>query len=142
MTDLQRAKRRLAGHTLCLCRGEDCITSDERGIAPLMRLLGEGADLAGYSAADKVVGRAAAFLFVLAGVREVYAEVLSEGAEKTLAERGVAYSFGSKTARIVNRSGNGFCPMETAVQGVNDPRAAYEILKKALAALAAGQGEN
>ena len=66
MSDLERAKGGLSGHTLCLVRGEEILMRDERGIAPMMALLAEGKDLTGFSAADRVVGKAAAMLFVKA----------------------------------------------------------------------------
>ena len=73
MTDLELAKRNLAGHTICLCKDGRLLTSDKRGISPMMDFIEEDCDVAGYSVADKIVGKAAAFLFVLARVREVYA---------------------------------------------------------------------
>ena len=68
MNDLERAKEGLSGHTLCLARGEEVLVRDERGIAPMMALLAEGKDLKGFSAADRVVGKAAAMLFVKAKI--------------------------------------------------------------------------
>lgn len=35
MTDLERAIAHLPDHTLVLCRGEDTLISDKRGIAPI-----------------------------------------------------------------------------------------------------------
>ena len=65
MTDLELAKRNLAGHTICLCKDGKLLTSDKRGISPMMDFIEEGRDVTGYSVADKIVGKAAAFLFVL-----------------------------------------------------------------------------
>ena len=69
MTDLELAKRNLAGHTICLCKDGKLLTSNKRGISPMMDFIEEGRDVTGYSVADKIVGKAAAFLFVLAGLR-------------------------------------------------------------------------
>ena len=77
MTDLQTAITHLAGHTLALCKGEDILTSDKRGVAPMLGWIREGRDLHGYTAADRVVGKAGAMLFVKAGVCEIYAQTLS-----------------------------------------------------------------
>ena len=81
MTDLEQAKLNLNGHTLSLCKGENRITSDKRGISPMVNLLCGNVSLSGWSAADLVVGKAAALLFVYAKVKEVYGKVLSEEAE-------------------------------------------------------------
>ena len=82
MTDLEHAKRLLnsSSHTCVLCKGEVIHVSDRTGIAPMMDFLDHETDLVGFSAADRIVGKAAALLFALAGVREIYAEVLSESA--------------------------------------------------------------
>ena len=54
-----------------------------------VRLYREGRDLSGFCAADRVVGRAAAMLFVKAGVHAVFAEVMSDGAAALLAAHGI-----------------------------------------------------
>ena len=56
------------------------LTSTERGVKPLLQWLDGENRVKGFSAVDKVVGRAAAFLYVLLEVKEVYAGVMSEGA--------------------------------------------------------------
>ena len=61
LSDLDRAKALLTGGTTCaIIRGARCETSCLRGVKPLLGWL-EG-DWRGAAAADKVVGRAAAFL--------------------------------------------------------------------------------
>lgn len=126
--DLERAKALLTGQITCaIVRGEHAETSTLRGVAPLLTWL-EG-DFAGYSAADKVVGRAAAFLYVLLGVKALYAAVLSKPAEEVLREHGISVSYGTLAERIVNRAGDGLCPMESATMGENDPVRALEKIK-------------
>ena len=49
------------------------ITSDKRGVAPMLDFLREGKRFVGYSAADRVVGKSAAMLFIKAGIKEIYA---------------------------------------------------------------------
>ncbi len=82
MTDLERAKSLLSGseYTCVLCLDDMTFTSTANGIKPLNWWLRDGCRFEGFSAADRVVGRAAAFLYVLLGVKEVYADVLSESA--------------------------------------------------------------
>ncbi len=135
MTDAERARNGLAGHTLCLVKGGDSIVSDARGIRPMLDLLASGRNLTGYSAADVVVGKAAAMLFVKAGVAHVYAGTLSESAEATLVRFGVPYTFGCRTQYIVNRAGTGPCPMESAVLDCDDVETAYRILSRKAAEL-------
>ena len=120
MTDLDRARAALPGHTLALCRGGEVVTSDLRGVMPMLGFLREGRDLFGFCAADRVVGRAAAMLFAKAGVRAVHAEVMSDGAAALLAAHGIDASCDVRTAAIENRQKTGLCPMESAVAGIED----------------------
>ena len=132
--NLKKAKELLkkGGCTVVMCRGSELYTGDERGVKPLVGLVKENRDMTGYSAADKIVVRAAAFLYVLLGVGEVYAEVMSEGAEKLLRGHGITPFSGCLTERIINRAGTGLCPMENAVKDIPDDqpdRALTEILR-------------
>ncbi len=135
MSDLDHAKAALAGHTLCLVREEDVLTFDGRGIAPMMGLLEEGRDLSGYSAADKVVGKAAAMLFFKAHIKELYAETISKAAADFLLGKGLPFSYGKMTERIVNRDGTGWCPMESTVLTTDDAEEGYLLLKQRLASI-------
>lgn len=62
--DLEQAKALLENneeYTCAACRAGESFASEEHGIHPLMRWLNEGTDLSGASAADRIVGKAAAF---------------------------------------------------------------------------------
>ncbi len=125
-------KLKTGDYTCVFYDGADFQYSRERGIKPLIKILDNGKTLEEISAADKVVGRAAAFLYVLLGVRELYAEVISEGAVEVLKKFGIKYEYALLTKRIKNRAGDGFCPMETAVLDVSSPESALEVLKNRL----------
>lgn len=129
MCDLEIAKRGLAGHTLCLCKDGEKLYSDERGIKPIMGFIERGFDLSGYSAADIVVGKAAAMLFVKCKIKAVYAKTLSLHGEKVLKEYGIEYGFSNLTEKIINRTGDDICPMEKTVLLLSDPEEAYIALK-------------
>lgn len=105
---------------------------DGAGIAPALEALDSGR-LEKAIVADRIVGRAAAAIFAVGGVKKLYAGVLSEGAKKFLEERKIAVEYGKLTEMIVNRSGSGRCPMETAVKDLNDERKMVETLRKAVA---------
>ncbi len=133
--DLERAKRRQAdgGYTCVLCKDEREITSSERGVKPLLDLLLE--DCCGFSAADRVVGKGAAFIYVLLGVSAVYAEVLSAPAMDVLRSHGIDFSYDCLVPAIKNRTGDGLCPIESAVMTVNDPYEALDVIKRTLKSL-------
>ncbi|MDE6618223.1 MAG: DUF1893 domain-containing protein [Clostridiales bacterium] len=135
MTDLQIAKNNLSGHTICLCKGGECLYSQSRGIAPMMNFIAGGVDLSGYSVADVVVGKAAALLFVKCGIKYVFAKTLSQGAKSVLELYGISYEYETLTERIINRAGTDTCPMEKAVWDTDKPDEAYSILKDKLKAM-------
>ncbi len=142
MTDKELAIQGLTGHRLCLCRNGICITDDARGIAALLRLLSEGTDLRGYTAADPVVGKAAALLYVKAGIADLHAGTISKGAKAILELYGVPYSFDILTDHIINREGTDICPMERTVLAIDDPEAAFLALQKKLTELQQGRNEH
>lgn len=135
MTDLALARSALEKDLSLTCafvKDGETVTSKERGVKPLLRLAEEGKTLAGTSCADRVVGRAAALLYAFLGAKEVYAFVLSGSAEEVLNAHNIAYGCGKRTPAIVNRRGDGPCPMEEATRGISDPvRAFYAIKAKA-----------
>lgn len=109
--------------------------SDGKGIGDLLKLsLTEGA-LRNAVAADKIVGRAASFLYCRAGVKYLYAETLSEGGAKILTEHGIEFSYKTLTPAIMNRAGTGICPMDSAVKDTEDIDTAYGLIRKRLAEL-------
>lgn len=130
MTDLELAKEGLAGHTICLCKDGQCLTSDRRGIAPMMDWIADGVDLTGYSAADIVVGKAAAMLFVKSGIAAIYAKTISRSAKAYLESHGVSLSYGTLTEYIINREGTDICPMEKTVLATDDAAEGYRLLKE------------
>ena len=119
-------------YTCVLRRGDITLTDDRRGIRPLLELLESDQDVAGFSAADRVVGKAAAFLYCLLGVRSVYAKVISTPALQVLQSCGIDTYYDTQVNAIRNRTGDGFCPMETAVWNLNDPEKAPDAIREAL----------
>lgn len=132
MEDLQKARVLLEaeGYTCVLCRGERLHTSRHRGVRPLMELLDK--DLSGFSAADKVVGKATALLYCLLKVKAVYAAVISDAAAEVLVHNGIAAQWETKVPFIINREGTGRCPMELATEDISDPAQAPEVIAKKL----------
>lgn len=96
----------------------------------MMDFIEGGADLAGYSVADVVVGKAAALLFIKCGINNVFAKTLSENGKKVLEKYGVECEYETLTEKIINRAGTDMCPMGKAVLKCDDPEEAYKILRK------------
>ena len=138
MNDAELAKAELRDHSICICKDGRFFTDDGRGISPMMRFIAEGLDLAGSSAADVIVGKAAAMLFVKAGIAEIYGRVTSKTARDYLCDRGIPCSYDTLTDRIINRKGDDICPMEKTVADIDDPEEGYEALKARLTEMRMG----
>lgn len=115
-----------AGAYSLVMRNGEIRTFDGRGVSDLFRLLKEDpAFMKGAEAADKVIGKGAAALMILGGVRDVYGEVVSEAALRLFEDEGVKVSYGTLVPHIINRKGDGICPVETLCA---DCRTAEECL--------------
>ena len=130
--ELSEAAALLSSYTCVLCRDGTVLTDTRRGIRPLLDLLRSGRDLTGFSAVDRVVGKAAAFLYVLMGIRSLYTPVISTPALEVLERFSIPVTYDRQVAAIQNRTGDGFCPMETAVWKLNDPEKAPDAIREAL----------
>ena len=135
MRDAAKAKDTLTrgGYTCVLCKGDEILNFTQRGVKPLVELLREGKSVKGFAAADKVVGRATAFLYVLLGVGSVYAAVISRAALDVLQAAHITTAYTTLTPRIINRKGDGICPFEAAVLHVTEPRAALDAILSKMA---------
>lgn len=130
MTNLTYVKNTLisGGYTCVMCKGEDKHTSNLRGVKPLVQFVESGASFDGYSAADKVVGRATAFLYVILGVKEIYAAIISQPALEILTAHNIYVEYDTKVSNIINRTGDGICPFEAAVMSINNSDDAYSAI--------------
>ncbi len=99
-----------------------------RGVKPLVSWYQKGVDLNGLLVADKVVGKGAAFLYLLLNATHLYAGVISQPALELLRDSGVKVEYGELVKNIVNRTGDGVCPFELAVSSIQDKFEAYKII--------------
>ena len=118
------------GYTCVLRSEEEMLCSKEHGVRPLLVWIRAGKDLKEYSAADQIVGKAAALLYAKMGVRAVNTKLLSEKAIPVLERYGILYEADETAPYIINRAGNGMCPMEQTVTQIEDPDQAVEALAR------------
>lgn len=130
--DLTRAKAVLAGDDTLGCAavrggeaseagaGEDgtVLTGSGRGVRPLLLWLADGTRLDGFSAADRVVGKAAALLYAKLGAVAVHARTMSEGGLEALRAHGISASYDALVPMILNRDQTGMCPIEQSVRDI------------------------
>lgn len=121
--------------TLVLYNEAEREISRERGVAPLLSFLDSGRPCAAFSAVDKVVGKAAAFLYIALGIKRLHAVTLSESALSLLSAHAVAVTYETLVPRILNRAGDGYCPMESSVLAESDVHSAIEKIRATRASL-------
>ena len=115
--------------TLVFCKNDELYIHNERGIKTLLDFVNQGKYFRSFSVADKVVGKAAAYLYVLLGIGELYAEIISESALSVLEKSSITVFYGTHTERINNRTNTGYCPMETAVLDIDNPEDALSAIR-------------
>ncbi len=106
-------------------------TSQLRGIAPMMNLLREDEEsLLDACVADRVMGKAAAFLLLKGKAAKLYAKVISRHALDILEKSRIEVVYDKCVPYIVNRKGDGMCPMEECVLNTVDADEAYRLLSE------------
>ena len=135
--DLVLAKQLLTTeeYTCVLCRDDRIYTSTRRGVAPLLGWLDSGTNLTGFSAADRVIGKATAYLYCLLGVKEVFARVISRPAIQVLQSHSIPSHWDTLVEGIQNRQKTGPCPMEYATRNCTTPEEALAAVRQTLEAL-------
>lgn len=93
-------------------------------------MINEGKDLHGYSAADVVVGKAAAMLFKKLGVVSVHGKLMSETGVDFFEKSGITFTYDTLTDYIKNRKGTDMCPMEKTVLQISDAEEGFAALKR------------
>lgn len=132
--DLEKAKYYVeeCDYTCALVKGESIFTSTDRGVSPLLKLVDAGKKAEGFAAADKVLGCGSAFLYIILGVSEIYTNLISNAAIEILKPYNINLYFNKSVKTIMNRSGDGPCPIESALSETTEPGKALDIIKNTL----------
>lgn len=102
------------GYSCVIANNGKVRTFTQRGVADLYDLLTQEPEfLKGALIADKVVGKGAAALMVLGGVKELYTDIVSSKAMELFGASGVKVGFAQEVPFIWNRDHTGWCPVET-----------------------------
>lgn len=129
-----KSKRLLGLEHTFVCRNNGVtIASDKKGIAPIMDILKENPSaLKGAKISDRVIGKAAALLLIKGGISTLHTEIISGHALKILKNSHIRVSYSKKVDYIINRKGDGMCPMENATLDIDNPEEAYTVLEAKL----------
>jgi iron complex outermembrane receptor protein len=133
--NLAMQKLKDGGFTCVVIHQNGVYTSFDRGVKPLIELFEKQGKLSGAVAADKVVGMGAAHLYILLGVKALFASVISKGAYELLVGTGICVFCDKTVPFIINRKGDGMCPIESAVKDAVDSDEAYKLIKNRLKSL-------
>ena len=130
MTKIEEVKEILtlknASLVVCYSNGE-INEYYQNGVKDIKDILSKNKDaLKGAIIADKVIGKLAASLFIVAGVIQIYAEVISKYAIPVLNENNIKYEYKTKVEYIKNRDNTGMCPMENKLKDENDITKKYK----------------
>ena len=137
---IDKAKQLISDNTCTVAAvtpSGEIFTDSGATVRPLFRLVrAHEGELKGAAVADKIIGRAAACLLCYAGVSEVFAFLMSETALELLSEYGIKASYAELTSAILNRSETDLCPMEKAVDGIDDLQICVQNIAEFVATVA------
>lgn len=103
-------------------------TYSKPGVRDLEHLLDHEPEvLQGAVIADKVIGKAAAAMVVVGGVKALYAEVMSKKAIPFLDEAGIAYSYGTLVDTIKEEGDR--CQLEKITAPATTPEETVALLR-------------
>lgn len=116
MTSLEMVKEKLyetnASLVVLYANGE-CRAYYQNRIKDIKEILQQdNMALEGAIIADKMIGKVAGSILTVAGVKEIYADVMSQYAIPVLEENGVKYEYKNLTDYVQNNDKTGMCPME------------------------------
>lgn len=133
MKDIKLAEKNLkeGNFNLVIVKdGEIIFASRLEGVkGPLKAIEELGHRAESSSVADRIVGRAVAFLFAYMGVDSVFGLIMSNGAEEVLEDNEIEFRFGETVPKILGEEEQGTCTWERVLKGVEDPKEAYKIVK-------------
>ncbi|MBU6997948.1 MAG: DUF1893 domain-containing protein [Theionarchaea archaeon] len=130
--DLDYARREFEDRKMAFVmvkNGKVLAQSKEKGVAPFFSAVVRN-KVDGASLADKIIGKAVASLCAYRGIAAVYTPVVSEPAVSVLEENQVSWQAEQVVPMIINRTGDGQCPIESAIVAATTPEEAYLILKR------------
>lgn len=142
MINIEYLKLLLKDNITCIVYTNETIyTSTKTGISPFMTWIDEGLDLTNSLVVDKIVGKAAAVLFVYGHVKQVYTPIISIPGLTYLQNHNIKVTYDKIIENIINRTNTGLCPMENAIINIDDVDLAYKQLKLTLNNLSGGNHE-
>ena len=118
------------GYSCVIANEGKILTFNQRGVADLYDLLTREPEfLKGALIADKVVGKGAAALMILGGIKELYTDVVSSNAMDLFQTSDVKVDFVQEVPFIWNRDHTGWCPVETMCSEEESAEAILQLIR-------------
>lgn len=129
MTNLEIVKEKLyttnASLVVLYSNGE-CKEYYQNRIKDIKEILRENREaLQGAIIGDKVIGKVASSILTVAGVKEIYANVMSKYAIPVLDKNNIKYEYKNLVDYVQNNEKTGMCPMENKYKEENDINKIY-----------------
>ena len=103
---------------------------NKSGIQDLLQIAENNpSQLLGATVADKIIGKAAAALMIICGVREVHTNIICTQAKELLEKEGIEVHAKEVVPRILNKDQSGQCPMDARLEGIEDAEECVQILR-------------
>jgi len=107
------------GLSLLVFNNGELTTHANRGIQDLLQLISEQPErLNGAVAADKIIGKSAAAIMIVGGVKQVHTNLICTPARELFEENGVQVFATEEVPMIMNRDRSGMCPMDTQIADI------------------------
>ena len=104
---------------------------NQRGVNDLLQLVNnEPERLRGAVVADKMIGKAAAALMVVGGVKRVYTNLICTPAREMLQKAGIRVIAEQEVDMIMNRDRTDQCPIDKKLNGIDDAIQCVAILNQ------------
>jgi hypothetical protein len=136
MTDLEIAKSELHEEKLSLAMVKDgsvLYSSKSDPVTSMLEAIDKhGYKLTGASVAVHESAKAFALLCAYANIKEVYSAVISRKALTTFKTSKISVYWNKLSENTKNSDNTASCPFERATANINDPKNAYQTLKKRL----------
>ena len=128
------------GYSCAIANGDIIRTFTQRGVADLYDLLTQEPDfLKGALIADKVVGKGAAALMILGGIKELHTDIISSKALELFQDSDIKVSFIQEVPFIWNRDHPGWCPVETMCSEEKSAEAILPLIHNFLKRIRSGR---
>lgn len=118
------------GLSLLVFNHGELTTHANRGIQDLLQLISEQPErLDGAVAADKVIGKSAAAIMIVGGVKEVHTNLICTPARELFEKEGVLVFATEEVPIILNRDKSGMCPMDTQIANIESIDECVAVLR-------------